>query len=608
MLIPLTLTLMITATGLVVAALLFRAAWKRRWPNLALPATSQQLSQSDDFGPRATNRWLLGLRSLLLTLILAVLAMHCYWVFSAGSDPRSNFSQAKRLDSRNIRLAESGLKGWVLDRSGKLENALARYRSDGGVISRDYPLGAAAVHLTGYSDYVFGSGGIEYALRKSLTEPVSTANELVSPVPVGKDVTVSIDGNLQREAYNLLGASGKPAAAVVLLLPANEVLAMASTPSFDPLSISREDTWREMAEQAEDAPELSPLVNRALGTLVTGGRALYYRPGSTFKVFTAAVAIESGLTGERFTCRGEGFTPPGSHAPIRDFEGEVHGTIGFQDAFRLSCNQYFAQLGLKLGKERLYQYARRLGFALAPDDGRLRAMDLWQTIHGDPADFNFIFAPPISRMNLSRDASDYDIALQSFGQGYDDMTVFKMALLAAAAAHPEGTLIAPTLEVGATPKSLGQFVSAQSAAQLRSLMHLVVQSGTAAGAFSRLRGVSASGKTGTADRDVPVYDSNGDKVIDYIDKNGVEHYKTTRWTDGWFIGFAPAENPQIAFAVMVENGGQGARSAAPIAVKLIEKALSLGYVRPGGPATAPDSSKPNFGIGQKKSRAAGPGR
>jgi peptidoglycan glycosyltransferase len=185
-------------------------------------------------------------------------------------------------------------------------------------------------------------------------------------------------------------------------------------------------------------------------------------------------------------------------------------------------------------------------------------------------------------MNLSREASSYDVALESFGQGYDDMTVFKMALIASAAANPDGILIAPTLEVGAQPKSLGQFVSAQSAAQLRNLMHLVVQSGTAAGAFSRLRGrVSASGKTGTADRDVPVYDRDGDKVVDYVDKDGEPHYKSTRWTDAWFVGFAPADNPQIAFAVLVENGGQGARSAAPIAVKLIEKAMALGYVREG---------------------------
>ena len=112
-------------------------------------------------------------------------------------------------------------------------------------------------------------------------------------------------------------------------------------------------------------------------------------------------------------------------------------------------------------------------------------------------------------------------------------------------------------------------------------MKLVVQSGTAAGAFARAGAhISAGGKTGTADRELPVYDKDGNQVVDHVDKEGRTHYKTQDWTDGWFIGFAPADAPQIAFAVLVENGGQGAHSAAPIAVKIIEKATSLGYVKP----------------------------
>jgi peptidoglycan glycosyltransferase len=582
MLIPLTLTIAITVTGLILMLLLGWVAWRHRGQVTARPANAPP--ELKEFGPQETNKWLIGFRSSLFLLILGVLVMHGYWDYYAGQDPKGNFAQAKKFDGRNLRLAESGMKGWVLDRSGKLENALIRYRYDAGVITRDYPLGPAAVHLTGFSDYVFGSGGMEYALRKWLTQPVSTTNELASPVPVGKDLRVSVDATLQRTVFDLLQATGKPSAAVVLSVPNNEILAAASSPSFDPLSIQNEDTWRTMTDQAVSAPELSPLVDRALGTLVTGGAAFYYRPGSTFKTFTAAVAIESGMTNERFTCRGEGFTPPGSGRPIRDFEGEVHGTIGFDEAFKLSCNQYFAQLGLKLGKERMANYARRLGFAVSPDDERLRARDLWQVVHGDSNDFNFIFAPPLGRMNLSHDATNYDVALESFGQGYDDMTVLKMALIASAAANPDGMLVAPTFEVGAQSRIIGQFISAQSAAELRRLMKLVVQSGTAAGVFSHYRGsISAGGKTGTADRDVPVYDRNGNQVVDHVDREGRTHYKMQGWTDGWFIGFAPADSPQIAFAVLVENGGQGAHSAAPIAAKIIQKAASLGYA--GGPAS-----------------------
>lgn len=574
MLFPTILTIVFSAGIFLLGILLLRIAWRRRNPPKLAEAAPK------DFGPEATNRWLYGMRGLLIFLVVCVFAMHCYWTFYAASDPRSGFSRARRMDSRNLRLSESGLKGWVLDRSGKLENSLVRYRYDGGAITRDYPLADAAVDITGYADYIYGSGGIEYGLRKWLTAPATDSNKSASPVPVGQDVKISIDSQLQREAFDAIQKTGKPAAAVVLLVRDNEVLALTSNPSFSPRSITDQDTWERLTQQADTAPELSPLVDRALGTLVTGGPALYYRPGSTFKTFIASVAVELGMTNERFTCRAEGFVPPGSKRPINDFNGEVHGQIGFRDAFRLSCNQYFAQLGLKIGKERLADYAKRLGWVTDPKDGRRLADKIWNMAHGDPTDFNFVFAPPIPRMNLSTGATSYDLALQSFGQGYDDMTVFSMALLASAVANPKGLAIAPTLEVGAQPKILGQFVTEQSAQQIRELMKLVVDSGTAASAFAPIKGrISAGGKTGTADRVVPVYDKNGQQVVDYVDKSGQKHFKTEGWTDSWFIGFAPVDQPKIAFAVLVENGGQGARAAAPIAVKIIQKAAELGYLQ-----------------------------
>jgi cell division protein FtsI/penicillin-binding protein 2 len=562
------------------------AAWRHRNP----PAIAEDELPKDlkEFGPAATNRWLRGLRVFLVLLLLAVFGFHSYWVFKA--DSTKEFNQAKRLDARNLRLASSGLKGWVMDRTGKLENALIRYRNDGGVITREYPLGAAAVHLTGYSDFIFGAGGIEYAYRDWLTEPVSTYNQMNSPIPVGKDLTVSIDASLQREAYNLLQSTGKAAAAVVMLLPNNEVLAMATAPSFEPRSITEENTWRRMSEIAEKAPLISPLVNRALGTLVTGGAAFYYRPGSTFKVFVAAAAEDSGMTHETFTCKAEGFMPQGSNRPVRDFEGEVHGTLGLQDAFKVSCNQYFAQLGLKLGKERLANYARRLGFSTSPDDKTFRSTDLWQIAHGNQDRFDYVFAPPVTKMNLAAKATSFDVALQSFGQGYDDLTVMSMALITAAATSADGAFVAPTFEVGAQRKVVGPFISPQAAAQVRALMRLVVEQGTASGAFAPLAGrITAGGKTGTADRDVPVYDKHGNPVVDHVDKDGDKHYKSEGLTDSWFVGVAPADNPQIVYAVLVENGGQGARAAAPIAVKLIDKAAQLGYIKgvAAGPANPP---------------------
>jgi len=312
-----------------------------------------------------------------------------------------------------------------------------------------------------------------------------------------------------------------------------------------------------MSEQAEDftTQPLSPLVNRALGTLVTGGAAFSYRPGSTFKTFIAAAAIDLGITGERFTCRAAGFTPEGSGRPIRDYGGEVHGSIGLHDAFRLSCNQYFAQLGLKLGRDRLTNYANRLRFATSPDDDTTRLLDLWQLKDADKGQFDYVFAPFAPRMDLSNKASRFDLALQSVGQGYDDFTVMTMALIAASAASKDGSFVAPTLELDAPRRVIGPFISAQSAAQLRTLMSSVVESGTAAGAFSSLAGrISTGGKTGTADRDVYAYDKQGNPLVDHTDPDGKKHYRMTGSTDSWFIGFAPVDDPQIAFAVIVENG------------------------------------------------------
>jgi len=582
-----TLTLIFIIISVLLMLVLGWAAWRHRNPQAA-----NEREVPDDvrsFGPQATNRWLRGLRIALLLLLVTVFGFHAYWVFYAQSRKDSPFARAKRMDARNLRLAESGLKGWVLDRSGKLENALIRYRNDGGIITRDYPLGPAAVHLTGYSDFIYGAGGIEYAYRDWLTEPADTSNQLSSPVPIGQDLKTSIDGTLQREASSLLQATGKPAAAVVLLLPNNEVLAMATAPTFEPRSIKDEATWQRMIDQAEDSKTqpLSPLVNRALGTLVTGGAAFYYRPGSTFKIFVAAAAIDSGITQEMFTCKGEGFTPPGASDSIQDFGGEVHGHIGLADAFKVSCNQYFAQLGLKIGKEQLANYARRLGYITSPDDRIARADNFWQLLHGQQGRFDSIFAMPTTKMNLSAKATSHDVALQSFGQGYDDLTVMTMALLASTAASDDGSLVAPTMEPGGPRKVVGPFISAQSAAQLRTLMRSVVESGTAAGAFAPLRGrITAGGKTGTADRVVLAYDRKGNPIIERTDQDGDKHYKTVGSTDAWFVGFAPADKPKIVFAVMVENGGQGARAAAPIAVKLIEKAAQLGYLTPSAPPPA----------------------
>src|SRR5436305_2691373 len=129
MLIPKILTIIFVLVALLLASVLMVAAWKHRNPSAAntLP------EEVKDFGPTATNRWLRGLRGFFVLMILALIGFHSYWVFRADSNP--DFAKAKRGDARNRRLGESGLKGWVFDRTGKLDNALIRYRNDNGVIT-----------------------------------------------------------------------------------------------------------------------------------------------------------------------------------------------------------------------------------------------------------------------------------------------------------------------------------------------------------------------------------------------------------------------------------------------------------------------------------------
>jgi peptidoglycan glycosyltransferase len=587
MLIPKILTIIYILVALLLATLLMWASWKHRNPASKNPVANE----IEDFGPTATNRWLKGLRGFFLLMILTILVFHGYWVFRAGSNPE--FEKAKLRDSRNIRSRESRLKGWVYDRTEKPENALIRYHFDNNAIVREYPLGAAAAHLTGSSL----AGGFESAFDEWLTTPNSKLNQLQSPNPVGKDLKVSVDSALQREAYGLLQAqlqkAGKSAAAVVLLLPNNEVLAMASAPSFDPLIVNDEKKWTELTDQADSSPEISPLVNRALGNMITtGSPAFWYRPGSTFKTFIAAVAIDCGLAQEKFVCKSEGFVPPGFRNPIRDYGGEkeVHNLIGLEAAFKESCNQYFVQLGLKIGRDRLASYARKLHFAVSPDEKDRLAKGFWRIEHGSREEFDSLFSPAIHRLNYSSKADDYDVALQSMGQGSADLTVMEMAVIASVAASPDGTFVQPTFEVTGQRKP-SEFIKPESAKKLRELMRSVVQpGGTASGVFSGR--VSGAGKTGTADRDAKMYE-NGKPVVESTNQDGTKRYKRHEVTDAWFIGFAPADNPQIAFAVFVEDVGSrktGGTIAAPICAKLAEKAAQLGYITLS--AAQPAAAKP----------------
>jgi cell division protein FtsI/penicillin-binding protein 2 len=564
---PLTLSFVFVGGMLLVALLLLLAAMRGHGARDVLPEDLPV--DADRYGPAATNRWLRLIRTGFALVCVAALGVHGYWVF--GAPQGDEFTRFAMRDQRNRREAEAGLRGWVFDRTGDPARALVKYRLDGQRIVRDYPLRDSATNVTGYADFIYGSAGFERGYSDYLTKPTSTYNRFVSPAPVGSDVTSTIDADLQREAYALL--KGRRGAVVVLSVPNNEVLAIASSPSFDPALVGDETAWKKLNEDAVKAPELSPMTDRALKT--------YYLPGSTFKVLVTVAAIENGLANERFTCSGGGFVAPRSGRPILDDSGGGHGNIGLADALRVSCNQYFAQMGLKLGQQRLGGVAQRFGIETGPPSA-LRDRDLWRFKVADPTDFVAAFAPPPARVfmgDFDDEYTPYSLAIESFGQGPNQMTVLQLALIASAVASPDGRLVKPAIEAGVDPVPIGQVCSPETAAAVRAMMRGVVDNGTAARAFAPLAGrVSAGGKTGTAQRDVVIYDPKTLEPKTVRGRDGKEYIQRETSIDALFIGFAPYENPQIAYAVILEDAGHGGTAAAPIAVGMIQKAIQLNLV------------------------------
>lgn len=534
----------------------------------------------------STNRGLRGLRWIFVLLALGILGFHVYWTRYA---PESNekFQELSYKDLRNRRLSESTLRGWLLDRSGKLENALALYRRDSsGNIAREYPMDQATAHLFG-SDR--GDPGLERALFGIQSGALPEALEVVNGKSVefkgNTDVRLTIDRELQKAAVDQM--KGKHGSIVVLNPQTGEVLAMYSEPSYRLKDVEDETNWIKLETNERDRP----LVSRATGA--------YYIPGSTFKTVTMAAAFVAGLQDTEFNCSGGGYyAAPGANVIYDDGgAGEVHGRIGIATAYEVSCNQYFAQMGVKLGPENLKRAALLLGIGAydTPAEAlRGRKQPLLWNASTDAV--KRALAPREATIVTGKQISRYDLALIGYGQGYaGQMTPLQMALSAAAIGNMEGKLMKPRIEYDRAPEVYNQVVTPQAAATMRGIMGLVTggASGTARGVFAPVKaaGINTGGKTGTAQKVVPVYDpKTGERKTRHrVEKdsrgNIIREYEETIMDeqnpriDGWFLCIAPLERPQLAMAVIVEGGGYGSKSAAPIAAALVLKAKELGYFK-----------------------------
>jgi len=573
--------------GLVLLLLLLGLVRNRRRP-FATASVPEDLPKEvrKRLGSTSTNRGLRALRWLFVLLAFGLFGFHIYWARYAA-DQNEKFQQLSYKDLRVRRLSESTLRGWILDRSGRLDQPLAYYkRNSSGEIRREYPMDKALSHLFG-SDR--GDPGLERALFGVQSGALPEAWEVVRGRGVefkgNQDVRLTIDRTLQQTAVDLL--KGKHGAIVVVNPQNGEVLALYSEPSYSLAEVNDETTWIRLEANERDRP----LVSRALGA--------YYIPGSTFKTVTMIAAYLAGEQDTEFTCSGGGYyAAPGANVIFDDGgPGEVHGKIGIDQAYEVSCNQYFAQMGVRLGPERLKRAAQLLGIgAYDTPSEALRGRKEPEIWNGSSDAVKRALAPREATIVTGKQVTKYDLALIGYGQGYaGQMTPFQMALAAATIGNMDGKLMKPKIEFNLPPQAFNQVVSAGVAGQLRQIMGLVTggPSGTARGVFAPVKaaGINTGGKTGTAQKVVPVYDpkTGQPKTRHRVEKdnkgNIIREYDEVIMDeehpriDGWFLCIAPLEKPQLAIAVIVEGGGYGSRSAAPLAAAMVMKARDLGYLR-----------------------------
>lgn len=555
-----------------------------------------------------TNRSLRIWQFVFIVLAFSVFGFQVYWTYFAD-ESNEQFQALTYKDLRNRRTQAANLRGWMLDRSGQLGSALAYYKLDGkGDIGRAFALEKEMAHLLGTER---GTPGLERTIYKKQTEPMPEAWEVLTrikrPEDEQKDVRITIDRDLQ--AFIARQLDGKKGAIVVLNPQNGDVLAMYSNPSFNLAEAQNLEDYLKLEGNKRD----KPLLNRATRE--------FYAPGSTFKTFTMIAAFRAGKQNSVFASYPGGFIPARGSRPIVDATQKLHpdGTVtgvcdgGCQEkditfAYKVSSNQYFAQLAIELGRERIRETANLIGMAAvdSPDDALLQRFfpNIWNA--GNAAIANAI-APQQSTIVTGKDISLYDLGLEGMGQGYaGQMTPFQMAMIAAIPANMEGKLMKPRIEADQPPQAFAQVLSPQQAAAVRGIMSTVTEEpgGTGTVISSKLSGtgIRTGGKTGTAEKQAPVYDEKTGRLrtVKKKRKNDkgewVEYDAPVMYerTDSWFITIAPLERPQVAIAVVVEGGGFGARTAAPIAANVILKARELGLLGDQyKPKAPPGSSKPN---------------
>jgi penicillin-binding protein A len=478
------------------------------------------------------NRQIATLHRLLAIGFAVLISMTAYWQIWAAD------SLAVRKDNARLVYRQLQIKrGLVYASNGRtvLASDHARRRNGLTFYLRRYPLGPLFAHAVGYNTVGDGRTALELAENDYLTASNADLATVVSNLGsqlrgenvTGDNLITSLSVPAQRAAA--AGMAGKVGAVVAMEPRTGRVVAMYSSPSFDPASVQQ--AFGKLGKRTD-----APLLNRATEGL--------YAPGSTFKTVTATAALDSGLYTPQSVIDAHGHCITVQGLNLCNAGSETYGPITLTDALTNSVNTVFAQVGQRLGQQRLEEYMTRFGFFTDPP----------LTYPSDEMAPSGLYH---SGRLLSRTAP-VDVARVAIGQERLQVTPLQMAEVAATIANG-GERMQPTLvdrivrPGGGTvytqhPQPLERVMSPQTAQELGLMMQNVVDEGT--GQAARLNGLQVAGKTGTAE-------------------TGVTGVNTA-----WFIAFAPVVNPRIAVAVVVEHtplfGGQ---VSAPIAASVIEAAL-----------------------------------
>jgi penicillin-binding protein A len=475
----------------------------------------------------------LGRVALVLAFAFGSLALGAgYWqVVESANLSTSGDDAAVIAAARNV------LRGEIFDRDGV--RLAWNKRDQNNEPFRVYASDALSGVL-GYATRQFGTAGLENAWNAQLSGVVSAdpLRELTRKFRADPSDPETLRTSLVLQLQEAgVEALGRTRGAVIMLNPrTGEVLALASTPTYDASAVSNPQTSGKTFDKLRGDGRV-PLLSRATQGL--------YVPGSSFKILTSMAALGSGAITTATTYADQprsektGWLIDGYR--VRDGHHLFTGSkaLDFREAIEVSCNIYFAETGVRTGGEALADYAGRVGFGAAlPFDLPTEVSQV--TNGGGPLAGGF--------------ADRVELANAAYGQAEVLVTPLQMALVAATIAN-DGTLMRPHLVLESTgkagtttvgPSAVGQVVAPGIAHEIAAAMRLAVNGDLGKGftAGAAVRGMVVAGKSGTAELG-----------------SGQPH--------SWFIGFAPYDNPQVAIAVLVEHSGGGSVKASPIAGELL---------------------------------------